>query len=89
MPDGLSSEICLFADDTNIFQEIKPNTRLRFTAKRLKLYAIVDRYMTPPFPSPEMSCRGYWSKKNQPGRIQFTRWEGGGDVLNKVNSKKT
>ena len=46
--------------------------------------------MAPSFPSPEMSCHDYRSKENQPGGIQFTRWEGGGGefVLNQVNSEK-
>ena len=47
--------------------------------------------MAPPFSSPEMSCHHYWSKENQPGGIglQFTRREeGGGIVLNQVNSEK-
>ena len=44
--------------------------------------------MAPSFPSPEMSCHDYWSKENQPGVIQFTKWEGGGIALNQVNSEK-
>ena len=88
MPDGLSSEFFLFADDNKIFREIKQKRDCDLLQKRCKCYAIVDRYMAPPFPSLEMSCHDYWSKENQPGVIQFTRWEGGGIALNQVNSEK-
>ena len=43
--------------------------------------------MAPPFRSPEMSCHDCWSMKKQPGRIQFTRWEGG-IVFNQANREK-
>ena len=48
----------------------------KFTARGPNFYAIVDRYMAPPFPSPEISRHDYLSKKIQPG-LQITRWEGG------------
>ena len=76
MPDGLSSEIFLFGDGTKIFKEIKQKRDCDLLQNDLIFMELwTDIWLLRFHPQ---KCHAM-TMENQPGGIQFTRWQGGGE----------